>query len=1816
MSKKILFLRLSFLLLTIHIIKTQEIKELELEREKTGSLNSKENAYYSIKIPSNITSNTKYLLLSLSPNSDLDKSDNIFSDPNIYISKKEKYPNPQNSEWKSEIYGDDIISIGSENINPNDIFYININCESKCNYKLNIYLQDKYNIKENIFYSIILNEGESIKIEFTSRENYKELFLSCIGLEMIPFRIYLNQKNPSSSNTYSSFPIYTNGYRFIIKEGDENYFTNSKYEILIENKGETSLNLKLYLNYDREEETLKEFQSIYDSAEKYFSQCYNFKISDDYKNKDLIISIMLFSGNGIIQIGGYNSIKEMKYNEIPFNDLTYDITNDKVIKLTKKNFKTFEGKFNNFIYFCFFASETSSYVLKTYFLENTQKMQNLNYLFPGKYLNEYLPYNQITQYKTELFKIEKDINIIHEKKRGKSKLYVYYCKEEYCEISEEKLEELKEKNKLIESEETFKGSEIKIKKKENECLKNLSKKCILFIIIYCEENDLECEYKIGFDHDNTILNMQPRTFYKNVITENEEDKYRIDIYDNDIKNFAIILNQNTGKTDLSVYKFSQDEKEKSLIDIKLSKDFLPNVINVQSDKLKVDNLKGSYYIKVTGRIFSSYTLYYYTYEESDNLEHKTISMKLELGKIIQDFFPDKTNIKIYSFENKLYDEEKKNLFISLTKINVDCTFYIFKDLDDYKLDKKLNSISGYIYKSNYNNELLMKSSDSNYISNKIFYIMVVKNRNTYSNPINSENTYTSYHIGITDEDTPFILNEGIQQRIILNKDYNKQKYYYNHRVEKNNSLIISIYTSYGRINPNIVINNKNYTVQESNELLYIKLDSKEIENYCEIPSNCKVELTLYKNDYYNTNYLIVCKSSINSPEIITPGQIIKKSIFSGEYQYYIIETIPDENLGIRINTLFFDGYGEIYVNTNLNKSDLENNFPTKDKCEYSNTDKYNSLGQNLIIPYEDIKTNNLIRLYITIYGNLPSYSGNRIEYIISFSNLINNLETNKNYQFSIGKGEFQYFRFNINKRVKRLYITMSNKKSDADLYLNYGKKFPTIKIYDWKSTGGYNEFLDVSKDDNYFSKLGLNDIIGEYSLMIKSFGESTYNLFISSEDVKLLHISENSPNGCYNEQNDICYFRFENINDFSVKDLKEKEILFYIEYTFGSGKIYANLFENGNYDNIMKNLPYVRKYEYTNEKSYSFLKIKLDRKNTKYTINSVIIVGVQCIEKCLFDMSVTQLKTNEDFGSNKYLSLDKENIFYLSPNDKKDYIFSYYFYNTKNLNYEIRSYQGKGFVRTYVNGTIYNYTTKTSVVDYHHISDFEINEEKENSISKSISYEIGKSHYVYFQVKPKNDLIFFIHINFANEWTKIPIGKISNHIITKNNFYCYFDLLEEFDEVVVSINNELSEKKIKFYSKMNILSEDKLNQDYHYSVPSSSNFDFKGESNNILSSVSFKVKNIPKDIRNNIKVARMLLLINLDNFYYGEEKISILISPNVNNYQRIISEQGTYYFSSLSKVNKDKTIFNLVKKNKFDDLMIIEVSSCQGDFSYSLTDTISSTKENSKENNIKSNLISSNGKKIIIIKDLKEIDYYLYIWGTKEDDINCILNKENCKDIELLMYYYTTKSNLYNQTISNSIFEYENIGIGKILIQLPKIYEKNAFGTEENILDLDIKLVYTKKSEEFKYFESTCYLTKKLNSNSNENENEIKYTIDKIKNTMTVSGLTNKEKYYMNILINNKKSGEIYTLKPIQVIPIYSLSLGLIIILIIIIIIICGVAFYFYKKFKTTKEILNYEVNDIRNLGSIPKTISEMREIALDKEKSKYASLTEDINEI
>ena len=56
--------------------------------------------------------------------------------------------------------------------------------------------------------------------------------------------------------------------------------------------------------------------------------------------------------------------------------------------------------------------------------------------------------------------------------------------------------------------------------------------------------------------------------------------------------------------------------------------------------------------------------------------------------------------------------------------------------------------------------------------------------------------------------------------------------------------------------------------------------------------------------------------------------------------------------------------------------------------------------------------------------------------------------------------------------------------------------------------------------------------------------------------------------------------------------------------------------------------------------------------------------------------------------------------------------------------------------------------------------------------------------------------------------------------------------------------------------------------------------------------------------------------------------------------------------------------------------------------------------------------------------------------------------------------------------------------------------------------------------------------------------------------------------------------------------------------------------FYFYRRYKVTKQILNYEVNDVRNLSNIPKTEAEMSEISNRATKKNYQNLTEDTQNI
>ena len=122
MSKKILILYFQFILISLTL--SQEIIPISIGQTIQGEFPLDEShKYYSLKIPKNASNH----LLIITTHEDSSTSANTresFSDPDFYISKKNKYPSSKRSaEWLSEQYGADIMSIPAESVNENDIFY-------------------------------------------------------------------------------------------------------------------------------------------------------------------------------------------------------------------------------------------------------------------------------------------------------------------------------------------------------------------------------------------------------------------------------------------------------------------------------------------------------------------------------------------------------------------------------------------------------------------------------------------------------------------------------------------------------------------------------------------------------------------------------------------------------------------------------------------------------------------------------------------------------------------------------------------------------------------------------------------------------------------------------------------------------------------------------------------------------------------------------------------------------------------------------------------------------------------------------------------------------------------------------------------------------------------------------------------------------------------------------------------------------------------------------------------------------------------------------------------------------------------------------------------------------------------------------------------------------------------------------------------------------------------------------------------------------------------------------------------------------------
>jgi len=1846
---------IKFYFLVSCLILTSYSKEqiiLPLREEKTGSLMNNEYDYYVLTLPKELEKEN-HLIIELEANKVLDRINNIVSDPNLYISMKNQMPTHLDNTWKSDRFGDETVSISPSFLNPEQKFYIGVHCKERCNYALRARLIKDIQIKNTQLNNFNLEPKTVTKFSFTTRNNFNELYVNVIGSYINSFNAYLAKENPSSSNTLPATPIIFNGYRFVIKKYNNlnQANTNTKFHLIVDNENDRQ-ELTIFLKYDNDELFVKEADILYDAVQENKAHCYYFPVDYYNKNKDIILSTSLFNGQGFIHMHGFSNPDP---NTITINDKdkdeNYVVIQNKAIRLTKDNFNRY-GKFNenelNLLHFCFYAEKSASFSMKVYFLENYKRLQALNIIYAGIGIEDIIPKKSVKKYKLEHFNVEKDIAITLQEISGKPKLYLYMAKpvDENKVLETYDFEMLKRRNQVREAQKLHNSYILELTKESNKCIKSPltdQYNCFLDAVVECMGYE-DCTYSIFFDHSKKEVIMQPSQIYTNVISENEDDLYKIIIKDSKVKNIAIVLMQNTGKTLLRLDSFLTDIGGFDLNEEAQNNEFLPNLIKISNEQFKTENLKGTFSLKVKGLSYASYSLYFYTFTNEENaeaLDQDKVTMKLERGKIIRDIFMDNHRFKVYMYDTSIIGK-KPNLYIGLVETDyINLELYIFKDLNDFNIIN--DKIKGYLWKGDFKDYVYIDKNDKNYLENDILYILIFKKTN-YKKEENKDG-YTSFYLGVTDENTPFLLNEGIEFKHQLTKQHYSQKFYYYFMDEdKNQDVQISFSLYNGHIIVNVEIENKYYIskniVEESN---LIRIPREEIYKICKKDKDCGISVQVNIDDGFEkySTFLIAIRSTSNLPINLKQGVVNKRSILSGEEQHFVIELTPDKSFGAKISAFFINGQGEIYLRRLLRNELFKNtNFPNEKNYEYMASYKTSKKGFYLIeIPYSVFGEHSHVQILLTVRGVFPGSYSTKIDYTLSVSNSINELVTDRNYRLFISQGEIAHFHFKVGTDKKRLYISMTNKDQDANMYLNYDKYFTSISEYDWRNTGSYNEYLDINVDDPYFAHRSMTDIDGDYYLAIQGLGDCFYNLYISSQDVKIITLAEGMPGGCTCEsENDNCYFRYETLNDPTLPLTYKQKLVFYTEFTYGSGSISAKLYNNGNMDEILANLPSKTNCDAFGNDSNEFLFMDLNEDNPKYAFSSIIVVGIQCKERSLFDLSVARLDQGNSIArtDNKlvFLKLNQDNVFYLSYFSGMANKFIYYIYKNEDLNFQVRSLLGKAQVHIYTNETKVDFNflddeeRKVNIKNYHHISDFEIdsnNNDKKDFFGK-VSKQNGNRNYIYIEIKPLEDCLVNINLNYANELILIPLNKEIIGVINNYNYDAYFDFRTDTDEVLITVTSLDPDKQVDVYLKTNIVEKNAINNDgVKYSMASKTNFDLKGRTHPLTSAISLKIRNAPENMRSNIRTVRILINIHSET-YLTSHKVKIMASPVMNNITRIRPEQNKFYFTGFEKKYVERTVFTLKNQDKNDDLMIIEVSACKGNFIYTLTKTAPldvETYMDLKRREIPSRIYSSNGKKIITVRNLEENEYFLTLFGANNKrDVDYILNQdkdpnqrpEGGNAVDVLFSYYTTTEKEYKYLVTNDFLNYDSSDdFYSVKFNIPKLKKRDTFGRENYADAMNYTFIVSNKKSDFVYMESICYLTKLEQNNGINKFEDLKIQYNEEENTFNVEGLKLGKPYYMNILGKNTITGEVITYKPVMIL--YTLTrrrikVGITIVLTLIVICFLYTAYSLYRKYRLQKMQLNFveESND----NSFNTRFGKSKNIGMDFVKENYNDMTED----
>ena len=891
-------------------------------------------------------------------------------------------------------------------------------------------------------------------------------------------------------------------------------------------------------------------------------------------------------------------------------------------------------------------------------------------------------------------------------------------------------------------------------------------------------------------------------------------------------------------------------------------------------------------------------------------------------------------------------------------------------------------------------------------------------------------------------------------------------------------------------------------------------------------------------------------------------------------------------------------------------------------------DNGNTNNNTLNLNYNQNQVN--CRFFLTVKGTeLSFFKGTRIEYSLFYSHAVLEIGQGVPYTTSITAGEINYYKFSFDANTKGIYITLYSISGDADIYVNYGNDLPSFNNYIWRSSQSQIDSIFIDLNDNFFVDNKKTSLEGLYTIMVYGYTNSTYTLTVSQGLHKISQLVPGTPSICKVDEDNkekICYFRVENFAN-SKKILEEDagglsnviqksvdvvdkdvHIVFSTKFIYGEGNMFVKLFKQSLSDINLEDFPNEKNHDYTNEINQSdennsenknnnikrnFLKIDIEKDDPKLSAYSMLLLTVKCKDNCLFEINSAKIEYDTKF---QFIDVGRENLFYINT-QKQPLLLSFLYKNEEIINYEFYSYTGNAEIRIFCNETYEDPKNNKTGFEYNHIANFKIrkNEPYYNyfSIVNKKKKDISGTKEVLMQItaeKSYHDLGFYVKLNYENEWTKIEnMGKVVTYQLNSNAFNGYIDIFDEYENIILSIKSDDPKLTANVYVTINEIEPFSPNKKHEFNYPTNQSYTYSGKTNYITSTVSIKIDTAKSaKSKNNFRVFyRVELTGELSNRNSNLAKtIGVLVVPLVKNFQRVDTTPYTIYYNRQNAKSEMKSIYDLKKVDNNDDIFVIEISACKGQFDADLMDQINYFNDEKEGKKLKLDKKYQQGRLVLTGNNLKNENYYLGVRGVydnennnnEKDDTNNPMSQSN--EVEYLLYYFSTTKKNY---VSSDVESYINpiyLKNGDVKLEISQMKIKSLSGKLDQIqkMDLIYQVFISTDIKDFSYMSSLCYLSKMKNST----EGFKTYLKD---NEIYVSGLKSSTKYFMNIIIRNPISGELITLTP-TIVETKKMNFPLIFIIIplIIIIILIIVIYYYRKEFLVTKAVLNYEQNDIKNM--------------------------------